>query len=85
MSCCKSFPVLILRVLASFINSNYKPLSEKTRTTYLLDGNNKDRDHSWTYLFDGQRNRGYRIAKGFICRCHYLHLPLIVEVTRQMD
>jgi len=42
-------------VLASFINSKtiHKLLSEKTRTVYLLDGNSKDGDHSWTYLFSG--------------------------------
>ena len=51
----KSLPALILQVLASFVNSKtiHKLLSEKTRTVYLLDGNSKDGDHSWTYLFNG--------------------------------
>jgi len=44
-SCCKSLPALILRVLASFVTSK---TSEKTQT---IDGNSKDGDHLWTYLF----------------------------------
>jgi len=88
MLCCKSllFPTCtcILRVLASFIN--YKLLSEKTRTTYLLDGNSKDGDHLWTYLlFDDQSNRGHRMAKRFHLSMPLFALPLTVEVTHHMD
>jgi len=51
----KWLSALILRVLASFVNSNtiHKLLSEKTWTVYLLDGNSKDGDDLWTYLFNG--------------------------------
>jgi len=52
----KSLPALILRVLVSFVNSKaiHKLLNEKTQTVYfLLNGNSKDRDHSWVYLFNG--------------------------------
>ena len=51
----KSVPALILQVLASFVNSKtiHKLLSKKAQTIYLLDGNSKDGDHLWTYLFNG--------------------------------
>ena len=49
-SCRKSHPALILRVLASFVNS-------KTihKLLVLKSSNSKDGtgDHSWTYLFNG--------------------------------
>ena len=32
--------------------------------TYLLDGNSKDGDHSWTYLFNDYSDRGYPRAHG---------------------
>ena len=56
----KSLPALILRVLASFVNSktiHQWPTTQSCRRhepPYLLDGNSKDGDgdHSWTYLFN---------------------------------
>ena len=74
----QSLSALILRVLASFVNSNtiHKLLSEKTRTVYLLDGNSKDGDHSWTYLFNGKRDRGYHMAKRFHPPMTIFALPL---------
>ena len=50
----KSLLALTLQVLASFVNSKTirKLLSGKTQTVYLLSGNSKDRDYSWTYLFN---------------------------------
>jgi len=50
-----TLPALILRVLVSFVNSKtiHKLLSRKTWTICLLDGNSKDGDHLWTYLFNG--------------------------------
>jgi len=79
-SCCKSLPALILHVLASFVNSKtiHKLLSKKKRTIYLLDGNSKDRDHSWTYLFSGQNDRDYRMAKRFRLSMPLFALPLTV-------
>ena len=38
---------------------------------YLLDGNGKDGDHSWTYLFNDYSDRGYPMAKRF-----HLSMPL---------
>ena len=51
----KSLLALVLQVLASFVNSKTirKLLSEKAQTVYLLNGNSKDRDYSWTCLFNG--------------------------------
>ena len=81
MSCCKSLSALIF----ALIQKNYFTwlLSEKTWTVYLLDGNSKDGDHSWTYLFDGQSDRGYRMAKMFHLSMPLFALPLTVQVTRQ--
>jgi len=51
--CRKSLPALILRVLASFIQlfTNYSA-RRQAEPLYLLDGNSKDGDHLWTYLFN---------------------------------
>ena len=53
-SCHKSLPALVLRVLVSFVISklftNYS--MRRHEPPYLLDGNSKDGDHSWTYLFN---------------------------------
>jgi len=55
---------------------------------YLLDGNSKDGDHLWTYLFLTRAIGATPWQKGFICRCHCLrchYSPLTVEVIRHMD
>jgi len=54
-SCRKSLPALVLRVSASFVNSktiHQLTQREGTNRPYLLDGNSKDGDYSWTYLFN---------------------------------
>jgi len=60
---------LLFCMCASCVNS--KTTRElKARTMcglYLLVGDNKDRDHSWTYLFSGSSDRGKRMT---IFRCH---------------
>ena len=48
-----------MRVLASFINSR----TIRHELPYLLDGNSKDGDHSWTDLFNDWSDRGYPMAK----------------------
>ena len=54
-SCRKSYPALILRVLASFVNSKtiHKLLVLNSARRHQPSSNSKDGDHSWTYLFNG--------------------------------
>jgi len=42
----------LCRLLVQKLFTNYMLLSEKTQTIYLLDGDNKDGDYWWTYLFN---------------------------------
>jgi len=54
-SCRKSHPALILRVLASFVNSKtvHKLLILNPARRHQPSRNSKDGEHSWTYLFNG--------------------------------
>ena len=88
----KSPPALILRVLASFVNS-------KTIHKLLRKGTNHRTCTSLMATARTETTRGptYSMTrviwatpwqKGFICRCHCFHChysPLTVEVTRHMD
>ena len=86
-SCRKSLPTLILRVLASFVNSKtiHKLLVLNLARRHQLSSNSKDGDHSWTYLFNGWNDRCYRMAKRFHLSMPLFVLPLTVEVTGYMD
>ena len=55
---------LIQKVFTNYSARRHKPL-------YLLGGNSKDGDHSWTYLFNDYNDRGYPMAKRF-----HLSMPL---------
>jgi len=54
-SCRKSHPALILRVLASFVNSKtiHKLLVLNSARRHQPSSNSKNGNHSWTYLFNG--------------------------------
>jgi len=47
-SCCKS-----LLALCEFLHRSILQKLVRRQIVCLLDGNCKDRDHSWTYLFNG--------------------------------
>ena len=85
--CHKLLPALFCAFLHHLLiqETIHKLLSEKTWTVYLLDGNSKDGDHSWTHLFNGQSDRGYRMVKMFYLSMPLFALSLTVEVTCHMD
>jgi len=89
-SYCKSPLALILRVLASFVNS-------KTIHKLLRKDTNRRTSSMVTARTETTRGPTYSMTraiwatpwqKGFICRCYCLRChynPLTVEVTRHMD
>jgi len=86
----KSPPALILRILASFVNS-------KTIHKLLRKDTNRRISSMATATTETTRELTCSMTraiwatprqKGFICRCHCLrchYSPLTVEVTRHMD
>jgi len=66
---------------SSYFNTKYKLLSELPTS---LMATAKDGDHLWTYLFNGQSNRGYHMAKRFHLSMPLFGFPLTVEVTRHL-
>jgi len=66
-SCHKSLLALsCLLLLHSLIQKLFTNYLARRHELYLLDGEGKDGDHSWTYLFNGLSNRPslYRLLHG---------------------
>jgi len=93
MSCRKSLPALILRILVSFVNS--KTIHQWPTTQ--REGMNCCTASMATVRTETTRGPTYSMTrvkgatpwqKGFTCRCHCLrchYSPLTMEVTRHVD
>ena len=86
MSCCKSIVALILCLWPYIIHYTKWTPNNSTSWGHLLDGNNKDGDHLWTYLFSGWSDRTTIQQHIF-----YLSMPIFqsqssyVEASRYVD